>query len=143
MLKILRGISGKKGYEKMQKKDMYLPVWVCILGVVFLIAGVVCIVLSIAKAWYNVIWALALLCIGAAAILCWRNQWAEMVNDQEFVYSTMFGRHSKHRFSEIRGIKQNSDSMTLLLENGKIHIESCAVISDRFANRINSMLEAQ
>lgn len=131
----------------MRKKDMYLPNWVCGLGVLFLAGGIVFAVLGAAGAGNSRIGFLvvAVICLGlgAAAILCWKNQGAEMLNDCEFVYSTMFGRKISYRFSDIRDIKQNSDSMTLLLKNGKVHIESCAVISDRFADRINSMLGPQ
>lgn len=47
----------------------------------------------------------------------------------------------KHQFLEIRELKQNSDSLTLVLENGKVHIESCAIMSKRFVNAVDSILE--
>lgn len=134
----------------MQKKDMYLPNWVCGLGALFLVVSIVCVVLSFTVFSYSMIFMIgciigAVICLGfgVAAILCWKNQWAEMINDDEFVYSTMFGRKIKYRFADIKDIKQNSDSMTLLLENGKVHIESGAFISDRFVDRINCMLESK
>lgn len=77
---------------------------------------------------------------GSRGILCYKNQWVEMIDDNEFIYSTMFGNETKYYFSDIESLKQNADSMTLHLKNGKIHIESCAVISERFANAINSKL---
>ena len=63
-----------------------------------------------------------------------------MTDNYEFVYSTMFGRQYQFCFSEIIDLKQGNDSMTLLLENGKVHIESCALVSERFADRINGVL---
>ena len=126
------------------KKDMYLPNWVCVLGVVFLAASIVCVVISFTVSLFSMIGCLigAVIClvIGIAAILCWKNQWAEMINNYEFVYSTMFGRQYQYRFSEIKDLKQSNDSMTLFLENGKMHIESCALVSERFADRINGIL---
>lgn len=126
----------------MQKKDMYLPVWVCGLGVLFLLISLVCIFMCFGAPPYSVIGYLVgtvfCLCIGVAAILCWKNQWVEIQNEHEFVYSTMFGRQIKYRFSEITGVKKDEDSMTLLLESGKVHIEFCAVVSDRFARKISS-----
>lgn len=128
----------------MRTKDMYLPMWVCIMGVVFLAAGIACVVISFTGLQNNVIacWIIAVFCLvlGSFAILCWKNQWAEMLNDNEFAYSTMFGRQIRYHFSEIQDLKLNDDSMTLLLESGKVHIESCAVISERFGNRIDDVL---
>lgn len=126
----------------MHKKDMYLPVWVCGLGVMFLLICLVCIIMCFSTSPYSVIGylvgAVICLCISVAAILCWKNQWVEIQNEHEFVYSTMFGRQIKYRFSEITGTKRYKDSMTLLLESGKVHIEYCATVSDRFARRISS-----
>lgn len=123
------------------KKDMYLPKWVCVLGSVFLIGAAVCLICSFTISVYALLGFVVCLCIGIAAVLCWKNQWAEMINDHEFIYSTMFGKKTKYRFSAIRNLKQNSDSVTLYFDNGKIHIESCAIISEEFAEKINHALE--
>ena len=72
------------------------------------------------------------LILGIAAILCWKNQWVEMLSDEEFIYSNMFGKQTTYRVSQIRDIRRGADSMTLILENGKVHIENCAVLSERF-----------
>ncbi|WP_394282820.1 hypothetical protein [Frisingicoccus sp.] len=126
------------------EKDMYLPNWVCVLGVVFLVASIVCVAISFTASRFSMVGCLigAVICLtlGIAAILCWKNQWVEMENNYEFIYSTMFGRQYHYRFSEIKDLKRSSDSMTLLLENGKVHIESCALISERFADQINGIL---
>ena len=116
----------------MTDKDMHLPVWVLILGVVLGAAGVVCLCSCAADPVLFLIAAAACLLTGAAAILCWRNQWVQMISDEEFVYSTMFGRQTTYHVSQIRDLKRGADSMTLILENGKVHIENCAVLSERF-----------
>ena len=115
----------------MKEKDMHMPAWLCVLGCVLLAGALACLVLCFVVSVYALIGFALCLCLGVAAILCYKNQ---------FIYSTMFGNETKYYFSDIESLKQNADSMTLHLKNGKIHIESCAVISERFANAINSKL---
>ena len=93
--------------KKHSEKDMYLPAWLLGLAVIFFIA----------------------------AVLCWNNQWIEVINEEEFVYSSMFGRKTTYRFADIVEVKKNADSQDLIFSDGKVHIESCAVVS---ANLINS-----
>lgn len=122
-------------------KDMYLPDKIRDLGVAFLAGAGACVIWSLVSSYYVLVLAVTCLGFGIAAFLCWKNQWAEMVSDEEFVYSTMFGRKTKYRFSDIVGLVEHKDSMTLYLKNGKVHMESCAVISERFANAINEVLQ--
>lgn len=125
---------------KRKDKDMYLPFMVCGLGIFFMAAALGCLVMT----FMSYLWLLGFVFCGAmggAAILCWKNQWAEMTSGDTFIYSTMFGRETEYHFSEIRGLKQRSDSMTLILESGKVHVEECAVISERFAAALDAALE--
>lgn len=124
-----------------EEKDMYLPIWVCGLGVLLLAAAAVLFVTAFFTSIYCLAATAACLGLGAAAILCWKNQWAIMVDQNTFVYSTMFGRKIQYRFSEIRELKQGSDSSTLIMEDGKVHIESCAILSERFLDAIDSRIE--
>lgn len=122
-------------------KDMYLPVWVCCIGVLFLVAALVCLTFVFTTSANFLIGFVVCFGLGISAILCWKNQWIMMLDDNTFIYSTMFGRQKQHQFLEIRELKQNSDSLTLVLENGKVHIESCAIMSKRFVNAVDSILE--
>ncbi|MBR4579265.1 MAG: hypothetical protein IKO22_06625 [Oscillospiraceae bacterium] len=122
-------------------KDMYLPFWVCILGIVFLIGACVCLELTLSTSVYSLIGFVICLSLGAAEILCWKNQGVKIVDDNTFIYTTMFGREKHYCFSEIRELKKNSDSFTLVLDNGKVHIESCAIMSERFVNSVDSALK--
>lgn len=122
-------------------KDMYLPFWVCLLGIVFLIAACVCLGLTSSTSNYSLIGFVICLVIGVAAVLCWKNQCVKMIDDNTFIYTSMFGREHQYFFSEIRELKRNADSFTLILENGKVHIETCAIMSERFINAIDSVLE--
>ena len=122
-------------------KDLYLPFWVCILGLVFLLAACVCLVFKFTTSVYSLIGFVICLVLGISAILCWKNQSVKMIDDNNFVYTTMFGRENQYCFSDIRELKKNSDSFTLVLDNGKVHIESCAIMSERFINAVDSVLE--
>ncbi len=124
-----------------RNKDMYLPFWVCILGIVFLIGACVCLVLTFSISVYSLIGFVLCLPLGVAAILCWKNQGVKMTDDNNFIYTTMFGRENHYCFSEIRELRKNSDSFTLVLDNGKVHIENCAIMSKRFVNSVDSVLE--
>ena len=84
---------------------------------------------------------IAFLALGVSAILCWKNQWAVMVDDNTFTYSTMFGRETDYRFSDIQAVKRHSDSVTLVLPDENVHVESCARLSPRFADALNKVVE--
>lgn len=127
----------------MRDKDMYFPIWVCVLGAVLIAGGLVCLVfcfIDLNNALYWLIMVVTCIGLGIAGVLCWKNQWVKMIDQDEFIYSTIFGNRIKYKFSEIKGTKRNSDSMTLLLENGKVHIESGAIISETFIERVDQML---
>lgn len=113
-------------------KDMQLPFWVGVMGAILMVAGFGSIFAGFVTSpgWYAA--ALLLVPLGFGAILCWQNQWVELGENGEMTYSTFLGRQKHYHVNQIRGIRVNPDSMTLLLEDGKIHIESVAILSDRF-----------
>lgn len=119
----------------MKKKDLYLPIWIFAFGIV-LVLGALVFLYSSLKNPYLLIGAVLCLGLGIAAILCWKNQWIEVIDDHSFVYSTMFGKQTKYHTSQIVDLKQNADSMTLVLDSGKVHIESCAIMSERLIEMI-------
>ena len=116
----------------MKEKDLHLPIWVLILGIFLMAVGLVCLYFCPSDPALFLIAAAVCLILGIAAILCWKNQWVEMLSDEEFIYRNMFGKQTTYRVSQIRDIRRGADSMTLILENGKVHIENCAVLSERF-----------
>ena len=124
----------------MKEKDMRMPGWLCGLGVFLIMISVACIVVGVLYSLWALVGTVIALGLGVASILCWKNQWVEMLNEQEFVYSTMFGKKSRYLFSQITDLKQNSDSMTLFVGDRKIHIESCAILSERLTNANNGAL---
>lgn len=124
----------------MKERDMYLPNWLLCFGLFCIAVSVVCLVLSFVIQVAFLVGFVILATIGIFAVVCHQNQWAAMTDEASFVYSTMFGNRKQYRFSEIRELRQHADSMTLVLENGKVHIESCAVLSERFAQAIDKAL---
>lgn len=125
-------------------KDIYLPKWVCGLGIVLLISACVLIWWIYSGIDFGIsgyIADIVLWGLGISAILCWKNQWVIMQDQDTFIYSTMFGRKIQYRFSEIESCRENVDSFTLILKNGKVHIERCAIKSDRFIDAIAAAVD--
>lgn len=85
---------------------------------------------------------LALAALGVAAFLCWRNQTIKMLSDDYFEYTTFLGKKTVYRFSDIKWIRKNNDSMTLFVADRKVHIEASAKMIARLIDRINRQLEA-
>ena len=120
---------------------MYLPFWVCILGIVFLIAACVFLASTFSSSVYSLIGFGICLALGVSAILCWKNQSIKMIDGSTFVYTTMFGRKNHYSFSSIQELKISRDSFTLILDHGKVHIENCAVMSERFIAALDSVIK--
>ncbi len=136
-------LTGKKG----QKADMYLPSQLMAMGMAMLIVGVGMAVGAAVRPadQYTVLLyiggALVVL-FGISALLCWKNQKVYILSDEEFTYTTFLGHTYTYRFDEIVALKRNRDSMTLVLQYGKVHIESMAVLSERFKENILSRLQS-
>ena len=63
-----------------------------------------------------------------------------MLPNDSFEYTTFLGKKSVYRFTEIKGLRRNNDSMTLLVGEKKVHIESVAILSAALVDRINRAL---
>ena len=122
--------------------DMYQSPRVLAIGVVVFLLGVglgifAALSLHIAAA----LGAVACVALGIVAFMCWNNQKIFMITDEIFCYRTFLGNDHEYRFSQIRKAIQNSDSITLVMETGKVHIESSAILSQRLVERIDRELE--
>lgn len=126
------------------RADMFLPAWLFVMGLLLsmfgAIVGIVFAVLQIST--LIIVLAAGMSLLGVAAILCWKNQTIRMLPNDTFEYSTFLGNKIIYRFSDIKGLKKNTDSMTLFVAEGKVHIESIAIVTDRLSDRINKQLEA-
>ncbi|MGM9557493.1 MAG: hypothetical protein ACI3VP_04480 [Oscillospiraceae bacterium] len=141
LVKIGELILGQSYSDEEPRADMYLPIWLLAFALALLVGGVaiaVCAIvfLSVVAA----IVALVCLILGISALLCWNNQTIRMLSDDSFEYTTFLGNKRVYRFSEIVGLKTNNDSMTLSVGNEKVHIESCAILTERLVERINQEL---
>ena len=125
------------------RADMFLPAWLFVMGLLLsmfgAIVGIVFAVLQISTLMIAL--AAVMVLLGVAAILCWKNQTIRMLPNDTFEYSTFLGNKIIYRFSDIKGLKKNTDSMTLFVAEGKVHIESIAILTDRLSDRINKQLE--
>ena len=90
---------------------------------------------------WKVVVAVLGIALGVLAVLCWRNQTIHIISEEQFTYTTMFGNTRTYNFSDIKGLVRNQDSMTMLVGNDKVHIESMAVLSERLIDSINKALE--
>lgn len=123
------------------RADLYLPDWLLLFGAALLAGGVGCGVLfAVSGNMALLAGAVGLLLTGLAAVLCWRNQTIRMINSEVFVYTTFLGNRRCYAFSQIHSIRRNADSTTLFVGEGKVHIESCARMTGRLIERLNSAL---
>ena len=124
------------------RADMYLPVWLLAFAMLLLFGGVgigICAIISLSG--LAGVGAIACEGLGFLALLCWKNQAIRMLSDESFEYSTFLGNKTIYQFSDIKGLRENQDSMTLFVADGKVHIESCAIVTERLTKRINEQLE--
>lgn len=128
--------------EEANKSDMYLPTRIAGSGLAMILGGFILVAAYfISKHPVSLFIAAFCFAIAVFALLCYKNQRVRVLSDEEFEYSTMFGNKYIYRFEDIKRLRLNKDSMTLFVANGKVHIESCAILSERFMNLVNKKLE--
>lgn len=124
--------------------DMHLPKRLLAMAMLFFSGGIALGIYCIFRfAVWAVIAAVLGVLFGIFAFLCWRNQAIYVISDEEFVYSTMFGRKHTYSFQQIRGLRRNGNSLTLLVAGKKVHIEAMAVLSQRLIDSINHALHKE
>ena len=123
------------------RADMFLPdflkhfgFFLDVLAVVFLVAT------FITQIWALIIVVLLFGGLGIAAWLCWKNQTIRIIGDDRFEYTTFLGKTIVYHFSDIKQLRVNRDSLTLVLTNGKVHIESMVYMSEALYNKIKEAL---
>ena len=126
------------------RADMFLPDWLKYFGFVLDALAVALVVVTfITQAWVLLILSLLGGGLGIAAWLCWKNQMIRIVGDDEFEYTTFLGKTTTYRFSDIKELRANQDSWTLFLTNGKVHIESTALMSEALYNKIDEAISKE
>ena len=141
LVKIVEKLLGMTDSGDEPRADMFLPDRLLALSIVFLAGGIVCIALAIINSPAWVLGVVICFAFGIAALLCWKNQSIRIISDEQFTYTTMFGNTRTYSFSDIQGLRQNADSLTLFVAGEKVHIESMAIISECLAERIDNALK--
>ncbi len=141
------GYVGNKVAEKHpRKEDMHLPARQLGQGIGATGGGIALAVYGVVTQDFvlPMIFGAVLLVFGIAAVLCWKNQTITMLDDERFVYRTMFGNEHEHRFSDIVNITRRKNDRTLIMRDGsKVFLESSAEMSDRLRNAIAGAFKAQ
>ena len=142
LVKIIEKILGETYSSDVPRADMYLPERALAMCLVYLAIGTACGIWAIiSPAIWAIIVAVLFLGLGITLILCWKNQTIHVLNDEEFTYTSMFGKKCTYRFADIQGLRRNKDSMTLFVAGEKVHMESMAIISERLVDLINRELK--
>ena len=123
------------------RADMFLPDFLKYFGF-FLdaVAGAFLVAMFITQIWGLIIGVILCGGLGIAAWLCWKNQTIRIIDDDTFEYTTFLGKTIIYHFSDIKNLRTNPDSLTLILTNGKVHIESMVFMSDALFNKIEAAL---
>ncbi len=144
ILSIIKRLLKKTADFEKVKADMFLPTWLFIIGLAGVTTGLFGIAFNIYDFNIPLIVAFSiLLLLGMGAILCYANQKIYILDNLTFEYTTFLGNKKIYRFYDIKGIKKNTDSITLYVANDKVHIESCAILSARLVEKINDILKAE
>ena len=134
--------SAKKGLTP--RADMCLPNWLMGFGIFLDVVAIAFLVIAfVMQNWWLIIGFAISGVLGIAACLCWKNQTIKIIDEDRFEYTTFLGKKTIYYFSEIKKLKTNSDSFTLFVGDGKVHIESIAIISENLMDKINKALEQQ
>ena len=142
LVKLIEKLLGVAGDGEGPRADVFLPDKLLAMSLGFMLLGIGC---GVYAAFNFEIWAMigcALgFILGIFAMLCWRNQCIHVISEEQFTYTTMFGRTYTYSFSDIQGLRRNNDSLTLFVAGKKVHIEAMALISERFIILVDRALE--
>ncbi len=142
LVKIIEKLFGMMPEDDQPRADMFLPDRLLAMALVFLAGGAICTIIAVFKfAIWAIVCAVLGIVLGVFAVLCWKNQSINIISDEQFTYTTMFGNTRTYSFSDIQGVRKNQDSLTLFVANEKVHIESMAVLSERLIERLDKALE--
>lgn len=140
-VKFMERFLGMEDHGDEPRADMFLPDWLLIFGMILLLVGLVASIAAITILHIIILpIGIGIMIVGILAVLCWRNQTIRIISSTQFEYKTFMGRKIRYRFDEIRGIRENNDSMTLFVGNGKVHMESCAIFTQELADFIDEAL---
>ena len=142
LVKLIEKLLGVADDGEDPRADVFLPDKLLAMSLVFILVGIGC---GVYAAFNFAVWAVigcALgFILGIFAMLSWKNQRIYVISEEQFTYTTMFGRTHTYSFSDIQGFRKNNDSLTIFVAGKKVHIESMALISERFITLVDKALE--
>ena len=142
IITILLKLIKKVKISDKPRADLYLPDWLLIMGIILIGSGVGMFGYSLFNFEFMIILTgIAAILLGIIACMCWKNQTIRIISTTQFEYTTFLGNKRTYFFNQIQGVKKNSDSITLFVNNEKVHIESCAIMSDELAIRLDKELD--
>jgi hypothetical protein len=128
--------------ETDRKADMQAPRKVAVFGIAMVLSGIFLAVIAILSlTWSMLFFAFFSFVSAAVAFLSYKFCRIFVLSDTEFQYTTFLGKKKIYKFEHIRWVKSNYDSRVIVLVDGKIHIESNAILSERLKVLFNKELE--
>lgn len=142
LLEALESFFLKKDKNGEPRADVYISSFLLVFGLFLIVVGIgVAIVLFFNFNIWIIVGSVFCILLGVLAFICWRNQTIRIISDEKFEYTTFLGNTYEYRFKDITAIKQNADSTTIFVGKKKVHIESIAVVSDRFSALLNKAIK--
>ena len=142
LLSALESFFLKKDNDNTPRADVYISSFLLVFSLFLILIGIG---LAIALIFYFNIWiivaGICFILFGILAFICWRNQTIKVISEDKFEYTTFWGNSYEYRFNDITAVKHNTDSTTIFVGKKKVHIESIAVVSDRFSNLLNKVIK--
>ena len=102
LVKIVEKLLGMTDSGDEPRADMFLPERLLAMSIVFLAGGIVSIALAIINSVTWVLGGVICFAFGIAALLCWKNQSIRIISDEQFTYTTMFGKTRTYSFPIFR-----------------------------------------
>jgi len=118
---------------------IYLPKILFFLGLIFYLVSCYLSVHGLLNSdWMMFLCSIPVTLIGVAAFMCQLNQRVTMISKSKFMNRTFLGNEKEYKFSDFEDIRFNTDSMTIIMKNGKIHVESIAVKKVAFFDQLEA-----
>ncbi len=138
-------VGNKIARKHPRQEDMHLPERQLGLGIGAIGGGLAPIVYGVIQQDYvlPMIFGAVLIVFGIAALLCWKNQTIVMLDEERFVYSTMFGNKREYRFADIADMTGSKDRNLVMKDGSKVFIESSTEMSERLAAAISGVFTAR
>ncbi|MBE6793486.1 MAG: hypothetical protein E7532_00910 [Ruminococcaceae bacterium] len=142
LLEALESFFLKKDKNGESRADVYISSFLLVFGLFLIVVGIgIAVILLFNFNVWIIVGSVFCILLGVLAFICWRNQTIRIVSEEKFEYTTFLGNRYEYRFNDITKVKVNADSTTIFVGKKKVHIESIAIVSDRFSNLLNKAIK--